>query len=402
MPYQKLTNLNLNGKVVLLRADLNVPAKDGQVTDFTRIDRLKNTIDTLKDQNAKIVLMSHFGRPKGQRNDEFSLSFLPPVLKERLNIDVSFADDCIGQTAKDAIANLKEGNALLLENLRFHAGEEANDPAFAKQLAELGDVFINDAFSAAHRAHASTEGITHYLPTAAGALMEAELTALTDALEAPQKPVVAIVGGAKISTKLALLNNLVKKVDKLVLGGGMANTFLFARGYEVGQSLCEKDMASEAREIAKTAEAHGCEIILPADRVILKEFGENAPHEIVEAANIPSDMEAVDIGPETIEVLSEILDDTKTVLWNGPMGVFEVKPFDRGTNDLAKAVAERTKSGQLISVAGGGDTVSALENAGVIDDFTYISTAGGAFLEWLEGKTLPGVAALENAAQRAA
>ncbi len=400
MPYQTLKNLQLDNKIVLLRADLNVPAKDGNVTDFTRIDRLQETINILKSRNAKIVMMSHYGRPKGEVNSEYSLEFLAPVLQERLGLNVTFAKDCIGAPAQQAIEAVKAGDAVLLENLRFHKGEEANDPKFAEELAKLGDVYINDAFSAAHRAHASTEAITHFLPTAAGALMETELNALSNALEAPKKPVVAIVGGAKISTKLALLNNLVKKVDKLVLGGGMANTFLFARGFEVGQSLCEKDMADEAREIAKTAEAHGCEIILPADRIILKDFGKNAPHEIVDATNIPAEMEAVDIGPATIEHLSKILDETKTVLWNGPMGVFEVTPFDRGTNDLAKAVAERTKSGQLISVAGGGDTVSALDNAGVVDDFTYISTAGGAFLEWLEGKTLPGVAALENAYQR--
>ncbi len=402
MPYQTLKNLDLTDKIVLLRADLNVPAKDGNVTDFTRIDRLKDTIDYLKEQNAKIVLMSHYGRPKGVANPEFSLAFLAPVIAERLNIKVSFAKDCIGDVAKNAIDDLTGGKALLLENLRFHAEEEANEPAFAKKLASLGDVFVNDAFSAAHRAHASTEGITHYLPTAAGLLMEAELNALSNALEAPKKPVMAIVGGAKISTKLALLNNLVKKVDMLVLGGGMANTFLFADGVEVGKSLCEKDMASEAREISKTAQAHGCKIILPTDRIVIEEFGENAPFEIMDVKSLPADREAIDIGPATVEMLESLLESTKTVLWNGPMGVFEVKPFDKGTNELAQAVAKKTQSGQIISVAGGGDTVSALENAGVINDFTYISTAGGAFLEWLEGKTLPGVAALEEAYQRAA
>ena len=402
MPYQTLNNLNIDNKTVLLRADLNVPAKDGVVTDFTRIDRLQETINVLKAKNAKIVILSHFGRPKGERKPEYSLSFLPPVLQDRLGLDVSFAEDCIGDAAQAAINTLQPGQAVLLENLRYHKGEEANNPAFAAELAKLGDVYVNDAFSAAHRAHASTEGLAHLLPTCAGCLMEAELKALSDALEAPKKPVMAIVGGAKISTKLALLNNLVKKVDMLVLGGGMANTFLFAKGVEVGLSLCEKDMASEAREIMKTAEAHGCEIILPKDRIILKEFGENAPHDVVLTEEIPADMEAVDIGPATIAMLSEIMEECKTVLWNGPMGVFEVKPFDTGTNELARAVAAQTNSGNLVSVAGGGDTVSALENAGVVSDFTYISTAGGAFLEWLEGKTLPGVAALENAYQRAA
>ena len=402
MPYQTLKSMNITGKTVLLRADLNVPAKDGVVTDFTRIDRIKETIDQLKSNNAKIVILSHFGRPKGEKKPEYSLSFLPPVLEERLGLKVSFAEDCIGNAAQSAIEALEPGQAVLLENLRYYKGEEANDADFAAELAKLGDIYVNDAFSVAHRAHASTEGLAHLLPTSAGCLMEAELKALSDALEAPKKPVMAIVGGAKISTKLALLNNLVKKVDMLVLGGGMANTFLFANGIEVGKSLCEKDMASEAREIMKTAEAHGCEVILPKDRVILKEFGENAPHEVVGADSIPADMEAIDIGPATIAMLSEMLESCKTVLWNGPMGVFEVKPFDRGTNELAQAVAKETKAGNLVSVAGGGDTVSALENAGVVSDFTYISTAGGAFLEWLEGKTLPGVAALESAYQRAA
>ena len=402
MPYQTLETLNLTGKTVLLRADLNVPAKDGVVTDFTRIDRLQKTADFLKGQGAKIVFISHFGRPKGEVKPEFSLNFLAPVIQDRLGLDVSFSSSCIGDEAKQQIDSLENGQAILLENLRFHKGEEANDPNFAAELAKLGDFYVNDAFSTAHRAHASTEGLAHLLPTAAGFLMNAELEALSNALEVPQKPVMAIVGGAKISTKLALLNNLVKKVDMLVLGGGMANTFLFAKGVEVGKSLCEKDMVSEAREIIKTAEAHGCEIILPKDRVIIKEFGENAPHSIVGAEDIPADMEAIDIGPDTVTMLTEILETTKTVLWNGPMGVFEVKPFDNGTNTLAQAVAAQTKTSGLVSIAGGGDTVAALENAGVASDFTYISTAGGAFLEWLEGKTLPGVAALEKAYERAA
>lgn len=394
MPFQTLNDLDVSNKVVLLRGDLNVPVKDGKVTDTTRIDRLKDTVDYLRQHNAKIVVLSHFGRPKATRDMEFSLNFLPAALEKSWGCNVAFADDCIGASAQSAIDALKSGDVLLLENLRFHAGEEKNDPAFINELAKLGDIYVNDAFSAAHRAHASTEGLAHQMPTAAGFLMEAELTALQNALEAPKKPVMAIVGGAKISTKLALLNNLVQKVDMLVLGGGMANTFAFAKGMEVGQSLCEKDMASDAKEIMKTAESCGCDIILPVDRVILKEFGENAPHSVVAADQIPSDMESVDIGPATVEMLAEKLKSCKTVLWNGPMGVFEVKPFDNGTNKLAQAVAKETKAGTLISVAGGGDTVSALENAGVVEDFTYISTAGGAFLEWLEGKTLPGVAAL--------
>ncbi len=401
MHFQTLSNINVENKTVLLRADLNVPTKDGKVTDYTRIDRLKDTIAYLTEKGAKTVILSHFGRPKGTRNEEFSLSFLPAVLKERWGTDVGFADDCIGDAAQNAINSMNSGDVLLLENVRFHAGEEINDPAFAKDLAELGDIFVNDAFSAAHRAHASTEGLAHLLPTAAGFLMEAELTALNDALENPQKPVIAIVGGAKISTKLELLNNLVQKVDKLVLGGGMANTFMYANGLEVGKSLCEKDMKDEALKIIETAKASGCKILLPVDRVIIKDFGENAPHDIVGTENIPADREAIDIGPQSVEMLAEVLTSCKTVLWNGPMGVFEVKPFDNGTNGLAQAVAKLTQDGTLVSVAGGGDTVSALENAGVVNDFTYISTAGGAFLEWLEGKTLPGVAALMKNKQAA-
>ncbi len=394
MTFKTLTELDLSGKIVLLRADLNVPSQDGNVTDTTRIDRLKPTIEALRVKGAKTLILSHFGRPKGERKDELSLSFLVPVLKERWGISVAFAEDCIGAPAKELADSLEAGQFGLLENVRFHPGEEQNDPAFARELAASGDFYINDAFSAAHRAHASTEGLAHLLPTGAGLLMAAELNALSDALEAPQKPVMAIVGGAKISTKLSVLNNLVRKVDYLFLGGGMANTFLYAQGIEVGQSLCEKEMADEARKITQTAKDNGCEIILPTDRVTVAEFGENAPSEIHMAHDMPADREAIDVGPQTIEALKNTLQSCKTVLWNGPLGVFEVKPFDHGTNEAANAVAELTRSGTLVSVAGGGDTVAALENAGCIGDFTYVSTAGGAFLEWLEGKTLPGVAAL--------
>lgn len=394
MTFKTINDMDLNGKTVLLRVDLNVPVQDGKVTDTTRIDRAKPTIDALRAKGAKIAVLAHFGRPKGAVNAEFSLSFLPSVLKGSWGCDVAFASDCIGDAAKDAIAALAPGDVVLLENVRFHKGEEANDPAFAKALAELGDVFINDAFSAAHRAHASTEGLAHFLPCAAGLLMEAELNALQNALEKPQSPVMAVVGGAKISTKLSVLENLVQKVDYLFLGGGMANTFLFAQGQPVGMSLCEKDMADEAKAISQKAEAAGCKIILPTDRIAVREFGENVPFEVIATGDIADDQEAVDIGPQTITDIDALLATCKTVLWNGPMGVFEVKPFDKGTNGVAESVAKYTKSGQMISVAGGGDTVAALENAGVADDFTYISTAGGAFLEWLEGKTLPGVAAL--------
>lgn len=394
MTFKTIRDIDLKGKTVLLRADLNVPAKDGTVTDTTRIDRLKPTIDLLVQQGAKIVVMSHFGRPKGGYEAEFSLKFLVPSLEKSWGVSVDFADDCVGAAPADKAKLLQAGKVLLLENLRFHKGEEANDTDFAAELAKLGDIYVNDAFSAAHRAHASTEGVAHLLPTAAGLLMETELNALNNALENPQHPVIAIVGGSKISSKLSVLDNLVRKVDVLFLGGGMANTFFFAQGVEVGKSLCEKDMIDEAKKIMATAAAHNCTIMLPVDRVIVDKFGENAPHDIVMAAAMPADREAVDAGPKTIEALREKLATAKTVLWNGPLGVFEVKPFDSGTNAAAKAVADFTAKGQIISVAGGGDTVSALEQAGVVDKFTYISSAGGAFLEWLEGKTLPGVAAL--------
>ncbi len=394
MSFKTLRDYDLKGKRVLVRADLNVPAKDGKVTDTTRIDRLKDTIDYLTSHGAKTILLSHFGRPKGGFEAEFSQEFLAPVCAKSWGKPVAFAKDCIGDAAQSAITAMKDGDIVLLENVRFHKGEEKNDAALVAEFAKLGDIYVNDAFSAAHRAHASTEGLAHRMPTAAGFLMEAELNALNNALETPKKPVMAIVGGSKISTKLSVLNNLVKKVDYLFLGGGMANTFLVAKGIEVGKSLCERDMVGEAKTIIETAEKAGCEILLPIDRVCVTAFGENAPFEIRMAEEMPAEEEAVDVGPATIEKLEDVLSGCNTVLWNGPMGVFEVKPFDRGTNDLARAVAALTKSGGLISVAGGGDTVSALENAGAADSFTYISSAGGAFLEWLEGKELPGVAAL--------
>lgn len=394
MEYKTISDMDLKGKTVLLRGDLNVPAQDGNVTDTTRIDRLKDTIDHLVKSGARTLILSHFGRPKGERKPEYSLGFLSPVLEKQWGYPVPFADDCIGETARKLSRELKNGEIGLLENVRFYPGEEKNDPDFAKQLAELGDVFVSDAFSASHRAHASTEGLAHLMPTAAGFLMKAEIDALTKALEAPEKPVAAVVGGAKISTKLDVLNNIAKKVDYMILGGGMANTFTFAKGGEVGKSLCEKEMADEARRIMETAEASGCKIILPNDRVIVAELKEGASYEISTSDDMPTDKEAIDIGPKSIEEVSAILGECKTVLWNGPMGVFEIKPFDNGTNEVAKKVAELTAAGKLMSVAGGGDTVSALENAGVADKFSYISTAGGAFLEWMEGKQLPGVIAL--------
>lgn len=389
MTYKTLKDFDLNNKTVLLRADLNVPVQDGVVTDTTRIDRVKPTIDYLLSQNAKVKILSHFGRPKGQINAEFSLAFLAPVLSRQWGVDVGFGQD-------------SDKNITLLENIRFNAGEEKNDMAFAKELAKAGDIFVNDAFSTAHRAHASTEAITHLLPSCAGLLMEAELKALNDALENPTKPVMAIVGGAKISTKLSVLNNLVQKVDYLVLGGGMANTFMLANGQEIGASLCEKEMIDEAKQIMATAEKYGCEIILPLDCIVVKKLEAGAKSETVSLDNFPTDKSAVDIGKKSITALSKIIDRCKTVLWNGPLGVFEIKPFDNGTNKIAQKVGALTKSGNLVSVAGGGDTVSALDNAGVINDFSYISTAGGAFLEWLEGKDLPAVTALKQASQKAA
>jgi phosphoglycerate kinase len=396
MRFQTIKDLDLRGKRVLLRADLNVPARRSKVTDTTRIDRLKPTIDALRAAGAKTLVLSHFGRPEGAQNPEMSLAFLIPALEQSWDCNIRFAPDCIGEKAAILASNLKDGEVALLENVRFHKGEEANDPAFIDELAKLGDIYVNDAFSAAHRAHASTEGLAHKLPSAAGLLMEEELKALDAALGSPKKPVAAITGGSKISTKLNVLNHLVEKVDYLILGGGMANTFLFANGADVGSSLCEKDMAEQAREIMKNAEKHGCKIVLPKDSVCVKEIGVGADFVIVASTAIPSDRMAIDIGPESIKEIQEILAQCKTLVWNGPMGVFEIKPFDTGTNALAQTAAQLTREGKLASIAGGGDTVSALENAEVCDDFTYVSTAGGAFLEWLEGKTLPGVAVLQK------
>lgn len=399
--FQTFKTLDANGKTVLLRADLNVPMKDGEITDTTRLDRIVPTIRALQEKGAKVAILAHFGRPKG-RTPEDTLAPVAAKLGQILGQEIAFADDCIGAVATDAIAKLQPGQIVVLENIRYYPEEEKNDAGFTKQLAALGDIYVNDAFSASHRAHASIEGLAQLLPAYAGLLMEDELNALSSGLENPQKPVAAIVGGSKISSKLSVLDNLVKKVDYLILGGGMQNTFFFANGIEVGKSLCERDMVEEARKIMATAEQHGCKIVLPVDRVAVKEFGKGVPFEIVKTEELPSDMEGVDIGPATLENVKNILSTCKTVLWNGPMGVFEVKPFDNGTNGLAKIVADLTATGQMVSVAGGGDTVSALENAGVIDQFTYVSSAGGAFLEWLEGKPLPGVQALIDAAKKAA
>lgn len=394
MNTSSLRDLNVKGKTVLLRADLNVPAQKGKVTDTTRIDRLKPTIDFLVENGAKTLILSHFGRPEGEQNPEMSLAFLLGPLKECWGHDVSFAADCVGEKAEQLSSCLQDGDIGLLENVRFHKGETTNDPAFVNQLAKLGDIFINDAFSAAHRAHASTEGLAHILPSAAGLLMQEELNALDSALGNPQKPVVAVAGGSKISSKINVLKNLAAKVDYLILGGGMANTFLYAGGADIGSSLCEKEMKDIANEITAFAKENGCEIVLPVDCVCAQNLAENAPSETFDAQNIPEGYSAIDVGERSLAHMSELLKNCKTIVWNGPLGVFEIKPFDNGTNTLAQTVAELTQSGQLVSIAGGGDTVAALENAGVTQNFTYISSAGGAFLEWLEGKALPGVAAL--------
>ncbi len=396
--FKTLDDLDLAGKTVLVRVDFNVPTADGKVTDATRIERAAPTIRDLTSKGAKVLLLSHFGRPKGKPSPEMSLQPLVPAVAAVLGCEVTFAEDCIGASAEAVAANLTAGGVALLENLRFHAGEEANDKAFAEALAALGDLYVNDAFSAAHRAHASTEGVARLLPAAAGRLMQAELEHLAAALENPKRPVAAVVGGAKISTKLDLLGNLVARVDMLVIGGGMANTFLNAIGVKVGKSLCEHDMAGTAKEIMDKAKAAGCDVVLPTDAVVAAEFKAGAPSETVSVKAVPADRMILDVGPATAEHLARRLATCATLVWNGPLGAFEIPPFDAATNTVARAAAQLTKEGKLLTVAGGGDTVAALAHAGVLEDFSYVSTAGGAFLEWLEGKTLPGVKALEDAA----
>lgn len=385
------------GKTVLLRADLNVPMQDGEVTDATRLTRLVPTLKELADKGARIVLLSHFGRPKG-KDATLSLAPVCKALEKELGKSVAFVEDCIGQPTEDAVGAMKDGELLMLENVRFYAEEEKNDTAFAQSIAQLGDIYVNDAFSCAHRAHATTHALATLLPAYAGRLMEAELTALGQALEQPERPVVAIVGGAKISTKIELLNNLVTKIDKLVLGGGMANTFLAASGNPVGKSLCEHDMKEQAQGIMETAKAKNCEIVLPVDAVVSKEFKANPPTEKRDVDDIREDEMMLDVGEKTVATVGKLLEEAKTVLWNGPVGAFETAPFDAGTTALAAKVAALTEKGSVISVAGGGDTVAALAQAGVDGKMTYVSTAGGAFLEWLEGKTLPGVKVLQERA----
>ena len=392
--FRTLDDAQVSGKRVLLRVDLNVPMENGQVTDATRIERILPTIKEISDKGGKVILLAHFGRPKNGPDEANSLKQIVPALTKHLGRPVAFASDCIGDAAHTAVSAMKNGDVLLLENTRFHKGEEKNEPGFVAALAELGDAYVNDAFSAAHRAHASTEGVAHKMPAFAGRTMQAELDALTKGLEAPQRPVVAVVGGAKVSSKLELLGNLVKKVDVLIIGGGMANTFLAAQGKDMGKSLCEKDLLDTARAILKTAAEAKCDILLPVDARVSKEFKAHAPNRVVSVDDIAADEMMLDIGPLSVTEVEKKLGTAKTLVWNGPFGAFEIEPFDTGTNAAAKVAARMTKAGQLVSVAGGGDTVAALNHAGAADDFSYISTAGGAFLEWLEGKVLPGVEAL--------
>ncbi len=387
---------DLKGKRVLLRVDLNVPVKDGKVTDATRIERATPTIHALSNAGAKVAILAHFERPKGKRVPEMSLKPVAAALADVVARPVEFVDDCIGAEAEAAVKKLADGGIAVLENTRFHPGEEKNDPAFVAELAKLGDVYVNDAFSAAHRAHASTEGLAHKLPAYAGLAMQQELEALDKALGNPSRPVVAIVGGAKISSKLELLSNLIQKVDALVIGGGMANTFLAAKGVAIGKSLNEPDLEKTAKQIMLSAADSGCAIVLPTDVVVATAFEANSPNSMVAADEVPADRMILDVGEKTVAAVNEWIDKAKTLVWNGPLGAFEKTPFDRATVAAAKHAAERTRAGKLLSVAGGGDTVAALNHAGVAGDFTYVSTAGGAFLEWLEGKALPGVEALRQ------
>ena len=395
-PFKTLDDMgDIHGKAVLVREDLNVPMQDGSVSDDTRLRSAMPTVLELADRGAKVLILAHFGRPKGQKNPEYSLSKITRPLSQVLGREVQFIPDCAGQAATDGIAVMRPGDIAILENTRFHAGEEKNDPALVDAMAAIADFYVNDAFSAAHRAHVSTEGLAHKLPSFAGRAMERELDALQAALGTPVKPVAAVVGGAKVSTKLDVLNHLVTKVDHLIIGGGMANTFLHARGVDIGKSLCEKDLAATADAIFDAAEAAGCTIHLPYDVVVAKEFAANPPS--VRTCNVhevAADEMILDVGPAAVEALADVLKTCRTLVWNGPLGAFEIPPFDTATVALARTAAALTKEGQLTSVAGGGDTVAALNHAGAAADFTFVSTAGGAFLEWMEGKDLPGVKAL--------
>ena len=386
--------LDVHGKRVLVRADLNVPVREGEVTDATRLERLLSGIVDLSDRGARVVIISHFGRPKGNPAPELSLKPVAAKLAGLLGRPVAFVDDCIGPKAQQAVNSLSPGQIAVLENLRFHKGEEKNDPEFAKELAALADLYVGDAFSSAHRAHASTEGVTHHLPSYAGPLMMEEIEALRSALDRPDPPTAAIVGGAKVSTKIPVLMNLIEKVDKLIIAGGMANTFYLAQGVEIGRSLAEPDFVGTVHDVMKAAKAKSCEVVLPSDAVVASELKSGVPTQTVPILDVPADSMILDVGPKSVEHFTDVLTRCRTLLWNGPLGAFEVRPFDQGTFALAQEAARLTKARRLVSIAGGGDTVAALNEAGVADQFSYVSTAGGAFLEWLEGRELPGVAAL--------
>jgi len=396
MAFKTLEDMDFAGKTALVRVDINVPIENGAVSDATRIARIVPTLRYIADAGGKVVLLAHFGRPKGKPNPDMSLALVRPALEAALGQPVAFAENCIGGPAKRIVSEMAAGDVALLENTRFHEGEEQNDKLFAASMAALGDIYVNDAFSAAHRAHASTEGLARLLPACAGRLMAAELKALDAALGNPARPVAAVVGGAKVSTKLDLLANLITKVDHLIIGGGMANTFLAAQGIEIGTSLAEREMTETARDIMARAQAAGCTLHLPSDIVVAREFAANAAHDVLPSTACPPDAMILDAGPNTVAAIAKVFGACHTLVWNGPLGAFEITPFDSATNAAAAEAARLTKEGQLVSVAGGGDTVSALNRAGVSADFTYISTAGGAFLEWMEGKTLPGVAVLEK------
>ncbi|HEX5278521.1 MAG TPA: phosphoglycerate kinase [Micropepsaceae bacterium] len=394
--FRTLDDLDVAGKRVLVRLDLNVPMKNGVVTDGTRIDRQAPTVRELAEKGARVIVLSHFERPGGKVVPELSLQPVAPALSKAIGRPVAFASDCIGQDAENAVRKLCNGEVLLLENTRFHSGEEKNDAGFAKELAALGEIYVNDAFSAAHRAHASTEGVARLLPNAAGRSMQGELSHLQRAIEKPERPLMAMVGGAKISSKIAILENLAARVDILVIGGAMANTFLAAQGFSIGCSLTENNQIDVAKRVIASAESRGMTLLLPGDVVVAHELKPDGANRIVGASQVAEDEMILDVGPRTIQAFGRALNGAKTLLWNGPLGAFETPPFDRGTNAAARAVAERTREGKLLSVAGGGDTVAALAHAGVETDFSYVSTAGGAFLEWLEGRTLPGVAILDH------
>jgi len=399
MAFRTLDDLgDLTGKCALVRVDLNVPMAEGRVTDLTRMHALAPTVNELSAKGAKVLLLAHFGRPKGQKHSEMSVSMTLDALQEVLGREIMFVPEIYGDVVAQSLSILSNGDVALLENSRFWAGEEKNDPELAKAIAANGDLYVNDAFSAAHRAHVTTEGLAHLLPAYAGRSMEAELKALETALGAPEHPVAGVVGGAKVSSKLDVLNNLVTKVDHLIIGGGMANTFLAARGVNVGKSLCEHDLADTANAILDAADAAGCTVHLPYDVVVAKEFRANPPVRTVNVHEVAADEMILDVGPAAVEALADVLKNCRTLVWNGPMGAFEIEPFDAATVSLARTAAALTKEGSLVSIAGGGDTVAALAHAGVTQDFTFISTAGGAFLEWMEGKILPGVQALETAA----